>query len=446
MLITNDDAKAVARLLTSHIDSLRHVFSVGELERARHACDVVTRSGDDTAFLQYTSGSTGDPKGVILTHANLLANIRGDGRAMAAESGDVFVSWLPLYHDMGLIGAWFGSLYHAPKLVIMSPLTFLSRPERWLWAIHRYRGTLSAAPNFAFDLCVRRIDDAAIAGLDLSHWRLVANGAEAISPDTLTAFCERFRPYGFRDEAMLPVYGLAECSVGLTFSPLGRAPRIDEIDRERLATRGRAEPAAADLDPARRLRIVACGLPLPQHEIRVVDDSDRELPERCEGRLQFRGPSATSGYYRNPEKTAALVRDGWLETGDLAYIAGGELFVTGRSKDLIIRAGRNLYPSELEHVVGEIDGIRNGCVAVFGSPDPDSGTERLVVVAETRRRRDEQHDDLRQAINAAATEIIGGPPGRRRARAAEHGAEDVEREDPAFRDTRIVRARASARR
>jgi 1-acyl-sn-glycerol-3-phosphate acyltransferase len=409
MLVTVAEAKPVARLLTSQVDSLRHVFSVDELRARERAVEIAMRSGSDTGFLQYTSGSTGDPKGVVLTHANLLANVRGDGAAMRATSSDVFVSWLPLYHDMGLIGAWLGSLYHALKLVIMPPLSFLSRPERWLWAVHRYHGTLSAAPNFAFDLCVRRIDDKALEGLDLSSWRLVANGAEAVNAATLTAFSERFARYGFDPHAMMPVYGLAECSVGLTFPPPGRGPRIDRIDREALARDGVARELAPERD-APALDVVGCGMPLPRHEIRVVDAAGRELPERVQGRLQFRGPSATAGYYRNALKTAELIRDGWLETGDLAYIAGGELFVTGRSKDLIIRAGRNITPAELEHAVGELDGIRNGCVAVFGTPDPDTGTERLVIVAETRRRRPEQLATLRAAINALAVDVIAGPP------------------------------------
>lgn len=410
MLITQADAKTVAHLLTSQVDSLRHIATVDELIELDVAGEIATRRPDDIGFLQYTSGSTGDPKGVVLTHANLLANIRADGYGLQVKSSDVFVSWLPLYHDMGLIGGWLGSIYHAPRLVIMSPLSFLSRPQRWLWAIHRYGGTISAAPNFAYDLCVRRIDDKDIEGLDLSRWRIVANGAEAISPATMTGFCDRFAKYGFQRSTMLPVYGLAECSVGLTFSPLGREPLIDVIDRDVLARDGRAMPVRVDTDQSGQLQVVSCGLPLPKHEIRVVDRAGRELPERREGRLQFRGPSATSGYYRNPEKTAELIRDGWLETGDLAYIAAGELFITGRSKDLIIRAGRNIYPAELETLIGELDGIRAGCVAVFGSPDPVSGTERLVVLAETRKQQPEARERLRSAINDIATDVVTAPP------------------------------------
>lgn len=410
MMITVAEAKTVAHLLTSQVDSLRRVATVDELIALDVACEPTVRRGDDIGFIQYTSGSTGDPKGVVLTHANLLANIRADGRAMQAGSNDVFVSWLPLYHDMGLIGAWLGSLYYAARLVIMPPLSFLSRPQRWLWAIHRYGGTLSAAPNFAYELCLRRIKDADIDGLDLARWRVAANGAEAISPATMEAFCDRFGAYGFRRAAMLPVYGLAECSVGLTFSPIGRGPLVDTIDRDVLARDGRAQPAAPSTLERATLDIVSCGLPLPQHEIRVVDRAGRELPERFEGRAQFRGPSATSGYYRNPEKTAALFQSGWLETGDLGYIAAGELFITGRSKDLIIRAGRNIYPSEIEELIGDLDGIRKGRVAVFGSKDPRSGTERLVVLAETRKREVQARARLRSAINEIATDVATAPP------------------------------------
>jgi 1-acyl-sn-glycerol-3-phosphate acyltransferase len=410
MLITLTAAKSVGHLLTAQVDSLRHISTVDDLTDLAAECEIVERRAQDIGFLQYTSGSTGDPKGVILTHANLVANIRGNGRALAVTAHDVFVSWLPLYHDMGLIGAWLGSLYHAPRLVIMPPLSFLSKPERWLRAIHRYGGTVSAAPNFAFELCLRRINDEDIDGVDLSRWRLIANGAEAISAATMTAFSARFAAYGLPPNAVFPVYGLAESSVGLTFSPVGRGVRIDRVDRNTLAVAGRAKPVPAETPESVSRTVVSCGLPLPRHEIRVMDESNREVPERHIGRLQFRGPSATSGYYRNPQSTAGLIRDDWLESGDIAYIAAGELFVVGRHKDLIIRAGRNIYPTELEDRIGDLDGIRSGCVAVIGSPDVGSGTERLVVLAETRKQQAAARDRLRSEINELVTDIITAPP------------------------------------
>jgi 1-acyl-sn-glycerol-3-phosphate acyltransferase len=416
ILITFAEAKPVARLLRLQVEGLRTVVNVGEL-----AVTAAPVSGlkpgqttpspvqaQDIAMLQYTSGSTGNPKGVILTHANLLANIRAMGSAAQARPTDVFVSWMPLYHDMGLIGAWLGSMYHAIPLVAISPLTFLTRPERWFWAIHRHRATLSGAPNFGYELCLRRIQDHDIEGLDLSSWRMAFNGAEPVSPDTITRFCERFTRYGFRKETMAPVYGLAESSVGLAFPPLGRAPVIDRVRREPFMREGRALPAGAD--DAGALRFVACGRPLPEHQIRIVDGTGHEVAEREEGRLEFQGPSVTSGYFRNPEQTRRLFHDGWLDSGDLAYMAGGDVYLTGRVKDVIIRAGRNIYPHELEEAVGNIAGIRKGCVAVFGSTDPASATEKLVVLAETRETSEEARERLRESINAAAMDLTGTSP------------------------------------
>ena len=317
------------------------------------------------------------------------------------------VSWLPLYHDMGLIGCWMGSLYFGLPLVLMSPLSFLARPSRWLWAIHRHRGTLSAAPNFAYELCVNRIPDEEIEGLDLSSWRMALNGAEPVSPEAVRRFLERYARYGFQPGAMSPVYGLAENSLAVAFPPHGRPPLVDSIGREPFQDAGRAVPAAPD-DP-RALRFVSCGVPLPDHEIRIVDDAGREVGERQQGRLEFKGPSATSGYFRNPEATAKLLRGEWRDSGDLAYVAGGEVYITGRVKDVIIRAGRNLYPHELEGAVGEVPGVRKGCVAVFGSPDPATGTERLVILAETREEEGEVRERLRQAIQDATVDLLGTP-------------------------------------
>jgi len=363
---------------------------------------------DATALIQYTSGSTGDPKGVVLDHANLLANIRAMGAVMEASSSDIFVSWLPLYHDMGLIGAWLGCLYYGAPTAIMPPLAFLADPARWLWSIHRHRATLSAAPNFAYELCLKNIRDDDIRGLDLSSLRMLVSGAEPVSPSTIERFTRRFEKYGFRPEAMAPVYGLAESSVGLAFPPVGRLPIVDRVERETISRDGIARPVKEK--GATALEFVACGRPLPGHQIRIIDQSGRELPERREGRLQFKGPSATKGYFRDEEKTRALFDGEWLESGDLGYIAGGDVFITGRTKDVIIRAGRNIYPHELEEFVGNIEGVRKGCVAVFASSDPERGTERLIILAETRIEDDKHLEALRNRISVAATDLLDLPP------------------------------------
>ena len=406
VLITFDRVRPLARMLTGLSPALTRVATPADLNAVRLARPPV--SAQDLALLQYTSGSTGDPKGVMLTHANLLANIRAIGDAVGINSTDVGVSWLPLYHDMGLIGAWLGSLYHAFPLVLMSPLDFLARPERWLWAIHHHRGTLTAAPNFAFELCVKRLADAPLAGLDLSSWRFAANGAEPISPDALERFATTFAPYGLKPETVTPVYGLAECSVALTATPQGRGARIDRVDREALITRGNAQIAPPEDTTA--IRFVSCGLPLTGHELRIVDDAGRELPERVVGSLEFRGPSATRGYFRNPPATDALFRDGWLVSGDYAYLADGEVYFTGRAKDMIIRGGRNFYPYDLEQAVGNLDGIRKGCVAVFGAADAQHAGERLVVVAETREHDAAARQALERRIVATASDVLGLPP------------------------------------
>lgn len=412
VLVAAPEVRALARLLAPLAPELREVTTPSDLLGAGARGPLPSIAGSDVAFLQYTSGSTGEPKGVVLTHDNLLANLRSVGRVLRLGGDDVVVSWLPLYHDMGLIGAWMGSLYFGVPLVLMSPLAFLARPVAWLQAIASHRGTISAAPNFAYALCVKKVAEEDLATLDLSSWRIALNGAEPVSAEVVEGFAARFGRCSFRREAMMPVYGLAECSLALAFTPPGRGPRIDVVERGTLQRDERAVPAADD-DPRQALRLVSSGYPIPDHEVRIVDETGRELPERHQGRLQFRGPSTTRGYFRNPEATAGLlpggISQGWLESGDLAYVADGEVFVTGRSKDLIIRAGRNLHPQELEEAVGALPGVRKGCVAVFAAA-ADGGTESLVVLAETRPLDPAASDELRQRITELAIDLVGTAP------------------------------------
>ncbi len=237
---------------------------------------------------------------------------------------------------------------------------------------------------------------------------MIANGAEPVSVPTLRRFIERFGRYGFRPGAMAPVYGLAENSVGLAFPPAGRAPVIDRVDRDALSSSGIAAPAKEG-DP-HPLEMPSCGFPLPGNEIRIVDELGYELGERREGRLEFRGPSATSGYFRNETKTRELFHGGWLDSGDRAYMAGGEVYITGRIKDIIIRAGQHIYPQEIEEAVTEIPGIRKGCVAVFGTADRATGTERVVILAETRETDPAARVALQARAQEVAASIAGTPP------------------------------------
>ena len=416
ILVTFRDVERVAGLLVRQVQSLDEVATaeevIGEPRRP------VPATADDPALIQYTSGSTGQPKGVLLQHGNLLANIRSLERRFDITSRDVGVSWLPLYHDMGLIGAWLGPLYFGAPLSLMSPVAFLARPVRWLQALDAHRGTLSPAPNFAFDLCTTRIADAELEGLDLSTVRVLLNGSEPVSPATLRRFIDRFAPYGLDPGAVYPVYGLAECSLGLTTPLLGTPIRIDRVRRATFQASGHAEPAADD-DPG-ALRFVSCGRVVPDHELAVLGADGEPVPERVQGLVRFRGPSTTSGYYRNEEATRDLIgADGWLDSGDLGYLADGDLFLTGRAKDLIIKAGRNFYPHEAEALASSVPGVRTGCVAAFGVTDPDRGTEQFVIVAETRVAEDEARAALAQtvsrkvglALGVAPDRVVLGPPG-----------------------------------
>ena len=421
-LITWRQAENLAKLLKPRVPSLREVLNAQKLSAPAESASIGVSTktpwrpvenlshqarAEDIAFLQYTSGSTGDPKGVVLTHANLLANIHAIVSGLEIRPDDACVSWLPLYHDMGLIGAWFVPLFIGIPLIVMSPLAFLSRPERWLRAIQKHRATIAPAPNFAYELCIRKIADKDLEGLDLSCWRAATNGAEPVRAETLERFAKRFAPYGFNPKALMAVYGLAEVSLAISIPRLGDGYKVDRIERAAFESGGSAIPAPAG--ETATLEFVNAGKPLPSVEVRIVDADGHNLGERQEGQLWFRSPSATSGYYRNAEATRELMRDGdWLNSGDLAYWGEGEIYITGRAKDVIIKAGRNLYPHEIEEIVGRVKGVRTGCVVAFGAPDERTGTERLIVAAEIRDVANAKQ--IEGAISRAVDEALGMPP------------------------------------
>ncbi len=340
-----------------------------------------TASLDDIALVQFTSGSTAVPKGVVLTHRNLSANIDAiNGPAgLGSSTTDSAVSWLPLCHDMGLIGMALGPLYCGRPAVLLAPQAFVKRPAEWLRAISRHRATVSFAPSFAYALCVRRLKDRDLEGLDLSCWRVAGCGAEPIHAPTLAAFAERFAPVGFRVTSFLPSYGLAEHVVAATFAPRGRPPRVDQVSPDDLTERRTAIPKNGT--PGSGVTLVSCGRPFPGHRLRIVDEQGRELPERHVGEITLAGPSVMLSYYKQAELTAATLRNGWLYTGDLGYVSDGELFVCGRVKDIIIANGRKYHPQDLEWGVEDLPGVRRGRIVAFGTPR-HGGPDRVVIVAE----------------------------------------------------------------
>ncbi len=359
----------------------------------------------DLALLQYTSGSTGSQKGVMLSHGNLLANLRAIGAGIEVRDDDVAVSWLPLYHDMGLIGLMLGTLYFGIPLVAISPIDFLRRPARWIRLLSEHRGTVTAGPNFAYSLVARKMRDADLQGIDLSPLRVALCGAEPIHPTTVDGFTRRFEPCGFRPEAFFPAYGLAENTLAVSFSPLGTRPRVEHLDAEALERENRA----VRREPGEGTRaVVSVGFPLPTVEVAVVDEEDRSLPEGVRGEVVVRGPSVMAGYLGQPEATAQVLRNGWLHTGDLGFFLDGHLYISGRRKDLVIKAGRNYFAEDLETAAARVDGVRPGGVCAFSVSRADRGTEEVILVAEAREGA--EPGGLADAIRREVGESTGCRP------------------------------------
>jgi acyl-CoA synthetase (AMP-forming)/AMP-acid ligase II len=357
---------------------------------------------DQLAFLQYTSGSTGSPRGVMLSHANLLANSAFIHRAFQTSAETHVVSWLPPYHDMGLIGGILHGLYVGFQSTLMSPLAFLERPLSWLRAVSRLRATCTGGPNFAFDLCTRRARAADLSALDLSSWSIAFCGAEPVRPATLDAFARTFGPCGFSRDALQPCYGLAEATLAVTVSSSGLGAQIQAFDAAGLTEHAVSE-RHADEDGATLL--VGCGQPAADHEVVIVapDSGERCGSERV-GEIWVRGDSVARGYWQRPEETGrvfgARLSDGtgpYLRTGDLGFLRRGELFVTGRLKDLLIIQGRNFYPQDIEAVVeASHPAMRRNCGAAF-TVDAD-GTGQLVIVSEVNTGQAPPWDEVVWAI------------------------------------------------
>ncbi len=350
----------------------------------------VDRGPDDLALVQFSSGTTVEPKPVALTHravvgqSRLLNGLWPDTDELH-HSG---VSWLPLYHDMGLIGCILPALERPGPLTLIPPEHFVTRPAIWLRAISRRRATISPAPNFAFGLAFDKIRDEELDGVDLSSWRVALCGAEPIAPEVLRSFQRRFARWGLRPEALTPVYGLSEAALAVTFSDPYRPFTSLRLDRTALAERGEAR-----LDPAGR-EIVSVGRPLPGFALRIVDEDGGDLPEGRVGRVLVSGPTLMSGYLNRPDLTAATLDDGWLDTGDLGILDHRELFLTGRKKDVLILNGRNHGPDEAERAAASVEGARPGCAVAASWQREGAATERLLLLVEARATTPVAHWDL----------------------------------------------------
>jgi len=353
---------------------------------------------DDIAVIQFTSGSTSSPRGVVLPHRCIAANVRAIVEHLEVEPHDVGGGWLPMYHDMGLIGNLLGATARSIDLVLTTPFNFLRRPRRWLDVMERHNVSITAGPNVSYRHLLERGE---LLGRDLSAWRVAIIGAEPIDPELLEAFTEAFGKVGFPRSGFMPAYGLAE--VGLMVTGVRATEEFETLQVDRAALEG--ERVARPAGSGRTTTIVSCGVPVRETALRIVDDHDQPLPEGHIGEIGIQGSSVMRGYFNNPEATAETLRDGWLMTGDLGYLQDGRLFVTGRKKELIIVSGRNYYPQDIERAVHSLELVRPGSVVAFGTRN--GREEGIVVVAAPRNAQDVEGVD--EAVRGVVAENLNLP-------------------------------------
>lgn len=401
----------VERLLGETMAAARPEFGCKTLARLPPPADselpsmAESADTDSLALVQFSSGTTVDPKPVALSHRAILAQVRALNSFWPPEAGvPTGVSWLPLYHDMGLIGCIFPALELPSVMTLIGPEVFVAKPAIWLRALSKYRAEITVAPNFAYGLCTEKIRDEDLEGVDLSAWRVALNGAESIAPSVLRDFQQRFAAWGFRPEALTPVYGLSEASLAVTFSDLEEPFSARSFDREQLATDGLAVPAAEGIE------LVSVGKPLPEVAVRVVDADGGELDAGLEGRVWVRSPALMDGYLDRPEATAEALQGGWLDTGDLGFLHQGELFLTGRAKDVLILRGRNYSPLDVEQAVDGLEGVRRGCVVAVSWLPEGAPAESLEVFVESAQKASA---NSRQSLPRRAAEAVLAATGLR---------------------------------
>ncbi len=403
-LVTNAKVQTILWGGVSKVPSIKGVITTEELKGPAPegmSTEKAQVTDDDLCFLQFTSGSTSTPKGVAVTHANLRANawaIMRDGLKTDTDV-DHGVSWLPLYHDMGLIGFVVSPLFHRVSVTFIPTMTFVRNATIWLRTIHRVKGTITFAPNFAYALAVKRAKPEQIASLDLSSMRHFGCGAEPINPVTMRAFTDTFAPSGLKPSMMLPSYGMAEATLAISFIGVEDSLTTDVVDGDAYQQDRKAVPADPELlKTGRAQEFVNCGKSFSKHEVGAFDDAGKRQPDRRIGELWVRGPSVAKGYYEDTEATERTFGNGWLKTGDYGYLVDGNVFITGRKKDLIIINGRNYDPQRLEWIVDELPEVRKGSTVAFSRPGPQS--EELVIAIESRSKDEAALIELvKQKIN-----------------------------------------------
>lgn len=359
-----------------------------------------TRKPEDIVLLQHSSGTTGLQKGVALSHQAVFNQLDTYGRALVLDDADVVVSWLPLYHDMGLIAGFLMPILSGVPLVLMSPFDWVRAPYKLLQSVSKYHGTLTWLPNFAYNFCAQKIRDRHVEGVDLSSWRAVINCSEPVRWESHQAFYERFKNQGLRLEALQTSYAMAENVFGVTQSQLGSVPTVDEIDREAFISE---RVAKNPFDGRPSIKMMSSGHTLENVKVKIIDEEGSEVSERVIGEIAIQSDCMLAGYYNRPDLTEKAFRDGWYQTGDYGYIYHGEVFVSGRKKDMIIVGGRNVYPQDLETLTYEVAGVHSGRSVAFGLFDENQGTEDVVIISEVDSEDPNEHQRIADAIRQHVT-------------------------------------------
>ncbi|WP_372368474.1 fatty acyl-AMP ligase [Candidatus Uabimicrobium sp. HlEnr_7] len=390
-------------------------FTVDELQKDNISGNMAKMSSRDLCIIQFSSGTTGSPKPVALSHHNIIRNTHS---ILSTLPGDITehsaVSWLPLYHDMGLVGCLFSTMMAKRDLTLIRPEQFIARPKMWLEALTKQKATVSVAPNFAFGLCNSRVSEKDMAELDLSRWKIALCGAEAVHPNTLKNFSKKFASVGFKETSLSPVYGLAEATLAVTFSSLEETPISTVFDREQLEIHDKAVLADEGIT------LASVGRALPDTEIEIRSSSNKKIDDNAIGRVWVKSDGIMEEYYLNPEATAEIIQDGWLDTGDQGFIHEDNLYLCGRYKDAIIIRGRNYSAADIEHALEELPGVRQGCAAAFSDYiKEEDDSESLVVLVEYRKQQVNNMDELKKQIgeriqlqcNLKAADIVLLEPG-----------------------------------
>ncbi len=399
--------------LEHHLDgisTLAAILNIDDLEPEGTLADYLERApsrAEDTAFLQHSSGSTGLQKGVMLSHGAVLNQIAAYSASIKLTPEDVIVSWLPLYHDMGLIAGFITPVVQGVHLVLMSPFHWVRDPFVLLQTIHQHRGTLCWLPNFAYNFLATRIRPSVLAGLDLSSLRAVINCSEPVRHDSHLTFAGKFATYGLSSTALQTCYAMAENTFAVTQSDIDQPPTVDIIDRKTIMEQRIAQPAGESNDST--MAMVSCGRPIAHTEIRIVDAERHDLPERHVGEIALRSNCMLTGYYHREEATTQALENGWYFTGDLGYLADGELYITGRQKDLIIVGGKNIYPQDIENILNEVPGVHPGRTVAFGVLNDQLGTEDIAVICEVETEDDDEQAQIARDIRtriAQTTDVM----------------------------------------